>query len=175
LHLDDKQYASSDLCIEPKLLASGLSAYFINRSSPQFSNYGRAWRCDELRVKHFDELHKLWWVLLRERNSLLVTKNDAKASGSIWRGQPLIFKVQSPILPPQIDLSLAHIKTVLTERLKAYKEARGILERKNAGILASEADEIIEEESRKKAMISESRHGYRRKANYIARRPALLT
>lgn len=70
---------------------------------------------------------------------------------------------------------MAHVKTVLSERLKAYQDATIILEKKDAGILSSEADEIIEEEEKKKAMISHSIHSFRKRSNYIAKRPALLT
>jgi len=69
---------------------------------------GRSWTASELRLKSFDDLHKLWFVLVKERNLLLTereradkrTKNYSLISGKIGK----------------VKVSMARLKTGLGER-----------------------------------------------------------
>lgn len=76
--------------------------------------YGRAWTCDELRIKSFEDLHQLWYVLLRECNLLCTQRAEATRLQQRWFGKSRLHKCR---------LSMAHIKTVLTERVNMHKRA----------------------------------------------------
>jgi large subunit ribosomal protein L47 len=79
---------------------------------------GRSWRASELRLKSFDELHQLWFVLLKEKNRL-VTDLGARENARGWSGVGRLRKVKE---------SMARIKTVLKERAIVYQDTKARLE-----------------------------------------------
>ena len=76
---------------------------------------GRSWRASELRLKSFEDLHTLWFALLRERNKLETERFAAKKAGT---------QMSNPARLRKTRVSMARLKTVLAERSKAYKEAQ---------------------------------------------------
>jgi len=80
---------------------------------------GRSWSVTELRRKSFDDLHKLWYVLYKERNMLLTEQQLSRRKGLIFPQPERIRKVQK---------SMGAIKHVLGERkqeaLKAHRQRK---------------------------------------------------
>lgn len=72
---------------------------------------GRSWKMDELRLKSNSDLHKLWFVLYKERNMLLTMKEDADVEKETFPNPERIDKVEE---------SMANLENVVRERNKAY-------------------------------------------------------
>ncbi len=72
----------------------------------------RPWLAEELRNKSFDDLHKLWYVLLKEKNMLLSLKHEAKRTG---QEVPNFGRLK------MVKISMARLKGVVGERTRAYK------------------------------------------------------
>jgi len=68
---------------------------------------GRSWRAEELRLKHHGDLHKLWYVLLKEKNKLKSDFLMCKQLGQVFYGHSDLGK---------ISLSQARLLTVVNER-----------------------------------------------------------
>ncbi|KAL1116769.1 hypothetical protein AAG570_005241 [Ranatra chinensis] len=74
---------------------------------------GRAWRIPELRIKSNDDLHKLWFVLLKERNMLMTMEHEYKQ-----KFEPF----PSPERLDKVNESMVNLEEVVRERNRAYFE-----------------------------------------------------
>lgn len=74
---------------------------------------GRSWRMDELRMKSNTDLHKLWYILLKERNMLLTMEEAAKDNKELF---------PNPERFDRVEESMANLEDVVKERNKAYFE-----------------------------------------------------
>lgn len=77
--------------------------------------YGRGWKASELRLKSWDDLQKLWYVLLKEKNMLMTQRQ-------MLHSQNLRFP--NPERIPKVRKSMCRIKHVLTERAIAEPDPR---------------------------------------------------
>eukprot|EP01134_Creolimax_fragrantissima_P004245 CFRG4245T1 len=91
----------------------GIEEFYDTTQVYEISPTGRAWEASELRNKSYEDLHKLWYVLLKERNLLMTMMHDARSNG---RSFP------SPKRLKQVKLSMNRIKVVCGERERAVKD-----------------------------------------------------
>lgn len=72
---------------------------------------GRSWRTDELRLKSNSDLHKLWFILYKERNMLYTMQEACKEEKELFPSPERIDKVEE---------SMANLEEVVRERNEAY-------------------------------------------------------
>ncbi|KAI0345778.1 MRP-L47-domain-containing protein [Trametopsis cervina] len=120
--------------VDPK---HGLYAFFRKKVEDGVAKYetvepidvaadksGRAWTAAELRRKSFQDLHTLWYVLVRERNLLATQREEARRQGISHNRMSSATKVF------RVRKSMARIKYVLNERRLAYEGAMEIVQDK---------------------------------------------
>ncbi|NXN91648.1 RM47 protein, partial [Rhinopomastus cyanomelas] len=73
---------------------------------------GDAWKIQQLRVKSSEDLHKLWYVLLKEKNMLLTLQQECKVQ---QRPMP------SPERLEKVEKSMKNIDLVVKERETALR------------------------------------------------------
>jgi len=113
-------------------VSAGFDDFFDAKLKPgEMLVTGRAWTVDDLRRKSFDDLHKLWFVLYKERNLLLSEREKTR-------------RMLRPLAKPdenrymKVKKSMAGIKVVLNER----KRIERMLEKSaSASASASAAEE----------------------------------
>lgn len=52
------------------------------RTPEDLDAHGRAWTVEELRRKDFYDLHKLWWICVKERNRLSTEANELERTSA---------------------------------------------------------------------------------------------
>lgn len=81
--------------------------------SVQEVRVGRSWRKEELRLKSNSDLHKLWYVLLKEKNMLLTMEHACRENILVFPNPERIDKVED---------SMENLEDVVRERNIAYFE-----------------------------------------------------
>ncbi|WPG99484.1 Putative ribosomal protein L47 [Acrodontium crateriforme] len=81
--------------------------------------HGRGWTVEELRTKDWNDLHKLWWVCIKERNRIDTGEMERKRVNPQMYGQ-----YEADNRTKEIKITQRHIKLVLTERYYAWENAR---------------------------------------------------
>ncbi|XP_008543913.1 39S ribosomal protein L47, mitochondrial [Microplitis demolitor] len=74
---------------------------------------GRSWNKDELRLKSNQDLHKLWYVLLKEKNMLMTMEHECNRAYEYFPNPERIDKVED---------SMANLEQVVRERNIAFHE-----------------------------------------------------
>ncbi|KAI0161687.1 MRP-L47-domain-containing protein [Hypoxylon sp. FL1284] len=84
--------------------------------------HGRAWTVEELRQKSWEDLHKLWWVCVKEQNRIATARKE-KERLKLLIGQDETYE---RIL--EVRTTMKRIKHALTERFYLWEDARKLAE-----------------------------------------------
>lgn len=90
----------------------------------ELNAHGRAWTVPELRNKGWTDLHKLWWVCLKERNRLATAKVELLRLKV--KEKPMYGDFEALERLKEINGTMRGIKHVLTERYYAWQNARAL-------------------------------------------------
>ncbi|XP_014243007.1 39S ribosomal protein L47, mitochondrial [Cimex lectularius] len=107
------QHHSMALRRESTQAQTGLMEFFDIKEnwSKKAVHVGRPWSKDELRSKSNQDLHKLWFVLLKERNMLLTMEEEYKRNVEL---------IPSPDRIDKVKESMVNLEDVVRERNRAY-------------------------------------------------------
>jgi Mitochondrial 39-S ribosomal protein L47 (MRP-L47) len=138
-------------------------ALFTDTTQEGKVSVGKSWTASLLRLKSNEDLHKLWYVLLREKNIILSDKQFAKQLRTPIDSKQRLLKVK---------ISMARLLTVVREReiekekywnalldeyLKGHSPVETLpekIEKKQKKIIEDNEEVLAKREKRKKAISS---------------------
>ncbi|KAI9098905.1 mitochondrial 39-S ribosomal protein L47 (MRP-L47)-domain-containing protein [Phlyctochytrium arcticum] len=104
---------------------------------------GRGWLAAELRQKSFEDLHKLWWICIKELNKLSSQREEARRLNLHYPHRDRITEVKK---------TMKRVKVVLWERRIEWFRAQAVLARESKaeelraeGLEPSEIEKKLEE------------------------------
>ncbi|KAL1887366.1 54S ribosomal protein L4 mitochondrial [Ceratocystis pirilliformis] len=109
----------------------------LMRSPAEDAEHGRAWTVEELRKKDWEDLHRLWWVCLRERN-MIATATYERIRLDVGFGTQ-----EARSRDAQVRLTMKRIKATLTERHYVWEDARKVAENDPEINLSGEGDAYL--------------------------------
>ncbi|KAI0387508.1 MRP-L47-domain-containing protein [Hypomontagnella monticulosa] len=86
------------------------------------AEHGRGWTVEELRHKSWEDLHKLWWVCIKEQNRIATARKE-KARLKLRDGAEEIAERLA-----EVRKTMKAIKHALTERFYLWEDARKLAE-----------------------------------------------
>ncbi|CAK7228542.1 54S ribosomal protein L4 mitochondrial [Sporothrix curviconia] len=89
----------------------------VAQSPTKDAAHGRAWTAEELRRKSWDDLHRLWWVCVKERNRI-ATASVARKHFDLGFGSH-----EADERDRAVRTTMSRIKHVLTERFYVWEDA----------------------------------------------------
>ncbi|EFA03754.1 large ribosomal subunit protein uL29m [Tribolium castaneum] len=102
-------------CLSVSVPQRGLMEFFDDEKNWGATEVksGRSWKKEELRLKSNTDLHKLWYVLLKERNMLLTMEQEANDQTQLF---------PSPERLDKVEESMENLEAVVRERNVAYHQ-----------------------------------------------------
>jgi large subunit ribosomal protein L47 len=123
-------------CFSSQYPPSPLDAFRdpVDRQTRSTNPVGRSWSVKELRRKSYQDLHKLWYVLYKERNMLLTEQQLSRRRQLTFPQPRRFYKVQK---------SMGAIKQVLGER-KREKVAAHLASQMEKSMMIESQDQMEE-------------------------------
>lgn len=89
----------------------------------ELNMHGRGWTVPELRIKDWDDLHRLWWTCTKERNKLATQRSEIERVKRAYKTE-LYGDHEIGIRMKEVEATMKSIRFVLTERYYAWENAR---------------------------------------------------
>lgn len=87
----------------------------------ELSSHGRGWTVPELRQKDWDDLHRMWWVCIKERNRIATQEFERKRIAGRY---DMYGDYEAAQRDAEVRKTMKAIRHCLTERWYAWENAR---------------------------------------------------